>query len=184
MAVSQHQENLKLGCNYTDGAWSDWYDGHKAWCQRADVQMANLTQQTNYRNDHLTQCKKAKQVICDSYATLMTNNARMAREMNCGLSGGRFSENYEGHKSWCNGVSNAAIKTEQDQSNAAIAQCQASKTTGICALYASAMAGLNTRYAEICAGRDDFQYVAASIQQLTDECAAQSGAMWHGPIHV
>lgn len=99
-AVAQQNENLALGCGFTGGAWSTDYQGHRAWCLRPEVQMADVTREDRARADWLGLCGQ-KQAACADYAALAVEQNRMNRRWRCGFTGGRWSDDATGHRAWC-----------------------------------------------------------------------------------
>lgn len=68
---------------------------------------------------------------CTAYAREAFNAQRSNLSQNCGLTGDAWSSNYDGHKSWCLGVSQESIDRETNLRRVGLANC------GRCSTYAA-----------------------------------------------
>lgn len=125
-AVAQQNENLAARCGFSGGAWSANYEGHRAWCQLPGVGMANLTHEDRARADGLKLCKQ-KQAACADYASLAVEQNQSNRRFNCGLAGGRWSDDATGHRDWCM-IANVNETTNESRArHAALLKCAVKK---------------------------------------------------------
>ena len=125
-AVAQQNENLALRCGFAGGAWSANYEGHRAWCLLPGVAMANLTHEDRARGDGLKLCKQ-KQAACADYAALAIEQNRSNKRFNCGLAGGRWSDEATGHRDWCMTANVTQTTNESSARQAALLTCTAKK---------------------------------------------------------
>ncbi|WP_371224126.1 hypothetical protein [Roseovarius sp. 2305UL8-3] len=179
-AVFQNNHNNNIGCGFTGGRWSNNYEGHKAWCLSAGVQMQHLTAEDNARIGALAECQKIQGNACKAYATDAVRRAKQNAEMNCGFQDSAFDNNYDGHFKWCMSVHMNTAATETYNRNQQIGQCLAQKKQGICGFYVAAISPLYQRHNEACAGREDFQLIVSNPEFDRAECLkhANLDAAW------
>jgi len=126
-AVAQQNENLALRCGFAGGGWSANYEDHRAWCLLPGVAMANLTHEDRARGDGLKLCKQ-KQAACADYAALAVEQNRSNQRFNCGLAGGRWSDNATGHRDWCMAADVTQATNESSARQSALLKCTATRT--------------------------------------------------------
>lgn len=121
-AVAQNQSNIGQGCGYGGPGWSDDYDSHLAWCQQHGVSREDVGQETSNRAEALDFCAD-RAIACDAYASLAVaqNQANIAK--GCGLTGGRWSADYAGHRQWCMSVRPQYSADEVAIRDSALGQC-------------------------------------------------------------
>lgn len=141
-AVSQQEQNIAQNCGFSGGGWSADFNAHFQWCQLDNVKMVNLTTEDNARKAALQQCAQApliRQAECQGYAANAVLDSRLSFQAVCGLTGGRWSEDYAGHFDWCLTVDLTTSTFEAAARNNQLAGCltakQTAKETG-CRAYA------------------------------------------------
>lgn len=123
-AVSQNQENLRRKCGYTGTRWTSEYKGHYDWCFTAPQSLADA--ETNARTDALRQCKPQPDNVlrCQQYAgTAVSQNQENLRR-NCGFTGSRWTNEYQGHYNWCMAVQQSVADAETNARANELRQCQ------------------------------------------------------------
>ncbi len=122
-AVAQYEHAKALGCGFGGGRWSANYNGHFNWCKQAGVTISMVSTEDHLRKQGLQQCG-SKTAQCNTYAknAVATQATNIAKQ--CGKTGGRWSANFNGHKNWCMGASDSAIKHEENQRVLAILSCK------------------------------------------------------------
>lgn len=107
-AVGQLIKSQRLGCgfDFNSGQWWDNIEGHYAFCLTAPPE--RIVQETKMRADALVQCKmqKEKGDQCKQYATTATRQYKKALAAECGFGSemGRWSDDFDGHYTWCMNV--------------------------------------------------------------------------------
>lgn len=121
-AVAQQERNVALGCGYGGGGWSADYDGHRTWCLQGNVRMADLTHEDNGRAGALDICS-AKTRACDAYAAVALIQSRHNDEAACGQTGGRWSPDVAGHRTWCMTAPPEASRAEMELRSTILQSC-------------------------------------------------------------
>jgi len=121
-AVTHQQQNRKLGCGYRSRAWSADYKGHRAWCLRANVKMADLTAEDGGRSGAIVICR-AKSNACNTYATVAALQNQINGTNKCGFTGGRWSPDVARHRGWCMSVNPAKPTAETKLRASALQVC-------------------------------------------------------------
>lgn len=121
-ATEQNAQAKSLGCGFSGSRWSDNYAGHRTWCLKEGVGIMDVSREDQLRKDELQTCK-ARVSECDAYAQGAVDAAAKNAADKCGYTGGRWSTNYAGHKTWCMKASPAAIAKEIKIRSEGISQC-------------------------------------------------------------
>lgn len=121
-AVAQANNAKSLGCIYEGGRWTTDYDRHFNWCESAGVDIMAVSTEDQLRKQGLQTCS-ATVAACDAYAQGAVQAQSENVRSNCGYTGGRWSANYNGHKTWCMTASAAAIKAEDETRGLGLSQC-------------------------------------------------------------
>ena len=121
-AVAQHNHAKALGCGFGGGRWSANYHGHRNWCLSHGVGIMDVSNEDHLRKQALQQCG-SRVAKCDSYAQKAVAAQAQNVSDQCGYTGGRWSANYNGHKNWCMGASDAAIASEEHKRGVGLSQC-------------------------------------------------------------
>lgn len=123
-AVSQHMENQSLGCGYTGNRWSADYQGHYNWCKGGGA--ADAERQARERQ--LNACKERKGLVpsaCDDYARSAVSQNQENQRLGCGYTGGRWTDDYQGHFNWCKGgASQASMEGERRTRDSELQRCR------------------------------------------------------------
>jgi hypothetical protein len=67
--------------------------------------------------------RSASDAVCTQYAQDAVNAQQQNLNGRCGLAGDRWSLNYEGHRSWCLGASQASVDREANARRADLSKC-------------------------------------------------------------
>jgi hypothetical protein len=125
--------NQYLKCGFSGGAWSANYGNHFNWCMGAPQAAANTEDGTRYAQlqgcisvlEQQTAAHQAKlQSDCKFYADHAVCMKSRARELDCSVSGSRWSGNWQSHFDWCVGAAPTTRQAEVNARNAAIESCR------------------------------------------------------------
>jgi hypothetical protein len=95
-AVAQYRELTKLKCADPNkpARWSENWQGHYGWCRSARESSSNS--ETRARADAISECKR-----CHSFAGGAVASQQANIKLGCGLTGSRWSLDFEHHRRWC-----------------------------------------------------------------------------------
>lgn len=144
-AVEAQRQNINNHCGLTGDPWSDHFGNHLSWCMGAS--QASIAGENNNRRGHLTKCTH-----CISYAQQAIDAQRENNNNHCGLTGDRWSPQFNDHRSWCMGVAQSTSDWETNGRREDLAKCTR------CAAYAQ-------------------EAVGAQEQNMANECC-QAGDRW------
>lgn len=150
-AVEQQKQNQQLGCGFTVGGWSLDYNAHLLWCQRPDVDITMISQGDAIREQAIADCyatkqasekkdamrdaakamqeqaAKEKDVACGQYAIDARDQNQQNISLNCGFTGGVWSDDVNGHRNWCMRDGVDAANAEDKKRQAMLAECKTTR---------------------------------------------------------
>ena len=140
-AAKQQKKKQKLGCGFKGIGWSANAQEHSNWCKLPQVTMGHLTQADRTRQNAIDQCKRDKRklgigaakkkkaaerdIFCGQYAIKARDQNRENSTNKCGFKGGRWSDNVNGHRAWCLGVSRKTADAETAKRAGSLKECTA-----------------------------------------------------------
>lgn len=139
-AVEQQKWNQFLACGLRGGAWSTDFNGHVRWCNLANVRMADLTREDNRREAAVQECRerfraaqaaatgqqeRTRDILCGQYGIDARTQNQENHEFKCGLQGGRWSNDVNGHRAWCMRAGWDAAQAERAARNTELNACKA-----------------------------------------------------------
>lgn len=128
-AVSRQKSNLSGRCRFSGPRWNDNYDIQLAWCMKARPEAVKF--ESNVQFAMLGVCSRQQPFLrCDGYAKRAVAQAREARARRCGFTGNRWGDFYEGHLSWCIGVSEQFANSETRAREGPLSQCRTTHPVG------------------------------------------------------
>jgi hypothetical protein len=130
-AVSQNEENIRLGCGYSGIKWHSDYERHLQWCQTVSQSEADAAVEERARA--LKQCPKpqpltyrrpkGKDARCDHYArTAISQNKENIRRA-CGYTGELWHSDYQAHYDYCRKVGPVKAQKRTAVRGKAIERC-------------------------------------------------------------
>ncbi|HOW54066.1 MAG TPA: hypothetical protein PLR60_05355, partial [Syntrophorhabdaceae bacterium] len=143
-AVSHNQENIKRKCGFTGTRWTSDYKGHYDWCFTAPQNLADS--ETQARANELQQCASRPNhgPRCQQYASTAVSQNQENLRRNCGFTGGRWTNEYQGHYNWCLAVQQSVADAETNARANDLRQCQQQPNKGPrCQQYASTAVSQN-----------------------------------------
>ena len=129
-AMTRANENVQFGCGFADTRYALNQAGHFNWCNNAAVSEAQINAELNFRRDQIEGCKAKKASLeagCKSFAEQTVQKARLNVQLGCGLKGGDFADDYNGHFQWCMSHGQSAASHQNSKTNMMIDACKASK---------------------------------------------------------
>ena len=144
--VEQQKSNLSMNCGFKGGGWTGTYDEHYDFCMRSSEEFAN--KHTGTRQGMLKGCAEkneqqesesvADEDRCVAYAERAVGQYRESHSLGCGYSGGRWSNDYQGHYDWCLGATQQATDNEDKARMDGLEACRAKMSRkGFCEQYAT-----------------------------------------------
>lgn len=102
-AVTQHEENLRSGCGFTDPRWHTDYTAHYEWCLHAPEDEG--VRENQGRQEMLARCASSgtsgKEAECSAYAQTAVAQYHASRTSHCNLTDPRWHDDYEAHFHYC-----------------------------------------------------------------------------------
>lgn len=121
-AVNQIRRNANRGCGFRGGRWSNDRRAHFGWCRRASRGLADW--ETRVRRFSLREiCRRGGQPACRNYAQGAVRSQRQNLSRRCGLRGGRWSDDYQGHYTWCRGANTHTRQREVNERIRGLRRC-------------------------------------------------------------
>ena len=130
-SVRQANEARRLDCGFRGQRWSTSRVRQARLCEGIGPRAA--TQILEARARQLDRCRAEAGVSypgrggrdsCDSYAAESVRQARMARELDCGFGGARWTTSYGAHLRWCRQVSFGESASELRARDRLLARCE------------------------------------------------------------
>jgi hypothetical protein len=110
-------KNVANGCNFTGARWHGDRNGHFRWCMGARWEHVDV--EWRHRNHDAEKCE-----TCARYAREAAAAARANRERACGNTGPAWSEDLNGHFSWCWNLESRAVTVSETRARAeALRRC-------------------------------------------------------------
>jgi hypothetical protein len=149
-AIQQNQQNVQLDCGFDGPRWSSDHDGHYHWCLQQPA--AAVGEESMARDDRLDECRNRKTNAfgegrrlepedsngahararnCDDYAKVAVSQNQENEKLGCGLTGQRWSNDFDGHRFWCVSAADAELATERAARQVALDKCKANGVSGI-----------------------------------------------------
>jgi len=137
-AVSQYDENKRLGCGFRGKEWHGKYQSHYNWCRQ--VRQSEAEAATNSRAKAIEKCSLRRKPVkggCDRYARTAVRQNDRNRKNRCGYKGKGWHSNYDAHFQWCRKVSKADADAVTEDREKKLRQCPAgAKANKRCEQYA------------------------------------------------
>lgn len=129
-AMTRANENIQYGCGFQDSRYALDQTGHFNWCKNPAITEDQVLAELNFRRDQIQGCKAKHASLeagCKSFAEQTVAKARINVQLGCGLGGGDYADDYNGHYQWC--LNNGQIKAshQNKRTNIAIDACKADK---------------------------------------------------------
>jgi len=143
-AVQQQQHNITKKCGQSGVGWSNSYQAHFNWCRQANVKINHVSDAHRFRAELLAKCNSSKaglqpepkfkpkvsaqnDIACGKYAIRAREQNHQARQRKCGFKGGAWSDNVNGHRSWCLNAGIAKATAQSNARKAKIIRCNITK---------------------------------------------------------
>lgn len=126
-SVRQARQARRYRCGFGGERWSRSRVRQARLCRRIGTRAA--TQLLNRRARQIANCRAGGRgggpgrAACRDYARNAVSQAREARRLDCGYSGGRWSRNYQRHLRWCNASSRRQVRREFRARERLLDQC-------------------------------------------------------------
>ena len=124
VALEQHNENLAKSCGYRGSRWHSNYGLHYRWCLKTPARERNKERLA--RRNKLDRCESYRETrnpVCQRYAGVAVSQYQAASRHGCGVSGRRWSGDFDRHYNWCLTASPSAVESENDARQRKIARC-------------------------------------------------------------